>query len=94
MRPSSSPKTDFLKLVNPKAVELTGYDQETLQIKPFPELIHPEDRAMVVDRHRRRTRGEDPPSVYCFRMVDREGQVKWVETQFRAYRLGRASGHP
>jgi PAS domain S-box-containing protein len=69
----------FLKLVNPKAVEITGYDQETLQTKPFPELIHPEDRAMVVDRHIRRVRGEDLPPVYSFRIIDREGQVKWVE---------------
>ncbi len=69
----------LLKLVNPKALEITGYDQKTLQTKPFPELIHPEDRAMVVDRHLRRARGEDLPSVYSFRIVDREGRVKWVE---------------
>lgn len=69
----------FLKLVNPKAVEITGYDQETLQTKPFLELIHPEDRAMVLDRHIRRARGEDLPPVYSFRFIDREGQVKWVE---------------
>ncbi len=69
----------LLRLVNPKALEITGYDQETLQTKPFLELIHPEDRAMVVDRHLRRTRGEDLPPVYSFRFIDREGQVKWVE---------------
>ena len=69
----------LLKLVNPKALEVTGYDQETIQTKPFPELIHPEDRAMVMDRHLRRARGEDLPSVYSFRIVDGEGRVKWVE---------------
>lgn len=69
----------LLKLVNPKALEVIGYDQETIQTRPFPELIHPEDRAMVMDRHLRRARGEDLPSVYSFRIVDREGRVKWVE---------------
>jgi two-component system cell cycle sensor histidine kinase/response regulator CckA len=69
----------LLKLVNPKALEITGYDRETLQTKPFHELIQPDDRAMVVDRHLRRARGEDLPPVYSFRIVDREGQVKVVE---------------
>ena len=69
----------LLKLVNPKVLEITGYDRETLQTKPFHELIHPEDRAMVIDRHLRRARGEDPPPVYSFRIVDRIGQVKVVE---------------
>ena len=69
----------LLRLVNPKALEITGYDQETLETKPFPELIYPEDRDMVVERHIRRARGEDLPPVYSFRIIDREGQVKWVE---------------
>ncbi|RPH87335.1 MAG: PAS domain S-box protein [Desulfobacteraceae bacterium] len=69
----------LLKLFNPKTVEIIGIDHKTLQTTPFPELIHPEDRAMVVDRHIRRARGEDLPPVYSFRIIDREGQVKWVE---------------
>ncbi len=68
-----------LKLSNAKVLEITGYDRDTLQHLPFPELIHPEDRALVVDRHQRRIRGEAPPAVYEFRIVDRESRIKWVE---------------
>jgi two-component system sensor histidine kinase/response regulator len=68
-----------LKLVNPKMVELTGFDIQTLYTKPLIEIIHPDDRGLVLDRHVRRSRGEDLPTVYPFRIIDREGNVKWVE---------------
>jgi PAS domain S-box-containing protein len=68
-----------LKLINPKVLEITGYDRDTLRRLPFPELIHPEDRALVVERHQRRIGGESPPAVYSFRIVDRRGKTRWVE---------------
>ena len=84
----------FLKLVNPKVMEITGYDQGTLQTRPFTELIHPDDRALVMDRHLRRARGEALPPVYSFRIVDRGRRGQMGGDQRRASRLGRTSGHP
>ena len=67
------------KFANPKALSVTGYTEERLLGMPFPELIHPEDREMVVDRHMRRLAGEDVPAEYEFRILDARGEIKWVE---------------
>jgi PAS domain S-box-containing protein len=68
-----------LKLVNPKAVELTGYSGADLTSLPFVEFIHPEDRELVLERHRKRLRGEELPSVYPFRILRKDGTIRWVE---------------
>ncbi len=37
--------------VNPKTVEITGYPREELVGRSFAQVIHPEDRELVVRRH-------------------------------------------
>jgi PAS domain S-box-containing protein len=69
----------MVKFVNPKAMEFAGNLREELTSRPFPEFIHPDDRDMVVERHLRRLKGEQLPYVYPFRVVDKEGNTKWVE---------------
>jgi PAS domain S-box-containing protein len=69
----------MLRFVNPKAVELLGYSEQELRSRPFVEFIYPDDRAMVAQRHEQRIRGENPPSAYPFRVIDKSGNVKWVE---------------
>jgi PAS domain S-box-containing protein len=68
-----------LKFFNPKAVEIAGFSPEELSSMPFVDLVHPDDREMVVERHIKRIRGEQAPGVYTFRMVDKQGDVKWLE---------------
>ncbi|HDH97294.1 MAG TPA: PAS domain S-box protein, partial [Proteobacteria bacterium] len=68
-----------LKFVNPKAEELTGYSSEELLDMPFMELVHPDDRNMVVQRHLKRLRGEKLPHIYDFRIVTKDGRVRWAE---------------
>jgi len=68
-----------LVFVNPMASAMTGYSAEELCTRPFIEFIHPQDKQMVLDRHLRRTRGEDLPSNYPFRIVHKEGGSRWVE---------------
>jgi PAS domain S-box-containing protein len=69
----------MLKFLNPKTVELVGYPRGELTSRPFSEFIHPEDRELVLERHLRRLRGEEFPGIYSFRVVDNEGNIKWVE---------------
>ncbi len=69
----------MLKFFNAKTLEITGFDRRDLRAKPFIELIHPDDRQMVVERHLRRLQGERFPSVYSFRVVGKSGKVAWVE---------------
>jgi len=68
-----------LKYVNPKAVDITNFTQEELLYKPFIELIHPDDRKLVAERYQNRLKGNELPPVYPFRIVGKNGDVKWVE---------------
>ena len=70
----------LLKFVNPMTLDLLGVDSEQDLIdRPFAEFIHPDDRNMVVENCRRLVANETVPSRYVFRVVTREGIVKWVE---------------
>ena len=69
----------LLKFSNSKVAEVTGYTTEELMSKPFADLIHPEDREMVLARHQRRTEGRDVPDVFSFRIIGKRGNVIWVE---------------
>jgi PAS domain S-box-containing protein len=68
-----------LKFANSKSIEITGYSQEELTSRPFVEFIHPGDREMMVEHHLERLEGEGVPHVYPFRVIDKDGNTKWVE---------------
>ena len=68
-----------LKLVNPRTVEMTGYSEQDLLSRSFSDFIHPDDRAMVVDRYQKRLNGEHVPSRYTFRLNQKADSTKWVE---------------
>lgn len=68
-----------LCFVNPKISEFMGHAREDLIGKPAAPLIHPDDRELVMGRHARRAKGESIPAVYPFRMVDRQGNIRWME---------------
>ena len=69
----------IIKFANPKAIDLFGYTPEEYASRPFVEFIHPDDREMVIQRHLRRLKGEDFEKVYTFRMIDKEGNIRWLE---------------
>lgn len=69
----------YIRFANPAMERLTGYSSAELLSLPYTEFIHPEDRELIVDRHRRRLAGERVPPVYEFRIQHREGSAVWVE---------------
>lgn len=70
---------DELVFANRAAAAITGYPVEELIGIKIAQLVHPDDYLMVMDRYRRRLRGEDVPAYYAFRLVNRERQVRWVQ---------------
>jgi len=70
---------EVVKFPNPKTEAMLGYCAEELAKIPFLDLIHPEDRDMVLDRHNRRLKGEEPASTYSFRIINRAGEQLWVQ---------------
>jgi PAS domain S-box-containing protein len=69
----------WLKFVNPAMTNIMGYSKEELFSKPFTEFIHPEDQNIVLQRHIKRLKGEELPSIYPFRILTKDGEVKWLE---------------
>ena len=69
----------MLKCCNPKSTELSGYSKEELLSIPFVEFIHPEDRELVVDQHRKRIHGEEAETRYQYRVLCKDKSLRWVE---------------
>ena len=69
----------MIKFPNPVTITITGYSANYLSKTPFAALIAPEDRDMVVETHMKRLQGEDVPSTYSFRIIDKAGRQTWVE---------------
>jgi two-component system cell cycle sensor histidine kinase/response regulator CckA len=69
----------MIKFSNPKISQISGYSQEELSSKSFTEFIHPDDRQMVVENHLKRLQGIELPHIYDFRILDKNGNIKWLE---------------
>ena len=69
----------FLRFVNQATIQIMEYSEKEIASIPFTQFIHPEDMEMVLERHRKRLKGEEVPPVYAFRIVTRNGNVRWME---------------
>lgn len=69
----------MFKYVNPKAEEVLGCTKAELFSRPFAEFVYPDDQKIVMERHLGRLKGEEFPHIYTFRIIDKEGKIRWVE---------------
>jgi len=67
------------RYANPAALAITGYAASEIEGVEFVPMVHPEDRARVIDHHVRRLRGEPVEPRYEFRVLTRAGAVRWVQ---------------
>lgn len=72
-------QTGKILFCNEKTEELSGYTAEELLRLPFADLIHPQDREMVAERHARRMAGEEFEHIYPFRIRRKDGETRWVQ---------------
>ena len=70
---------ESIKFANPKAEEISGYSAEELTQISLVNLIHPEDRDMVLDRYQRKSKEEKLTDTYTFRIQNKTGQEVWVQ---------------
>ena len=68
-----------LVFCNPMTTQLMGYSGDELKARPFTEFVHPDDRDVVIERHRKRLKREEVPGRYVVRIVDRAGNSRWAE---------------
>ncbi len=67
---------------NAAAAQITGYTvDELLALSPAEAAatIHPDDRDMVMQRARERQAGTTVPQHYTFRILHKDGSVRWLE---------------
>jgi PAS domain S-box-containing protein len=67
-----------IKFYNPKALDIFGYSPEEMAAQSFAEYIHTDDRDTVLERHLKRTSGEAVPVSYEFKIICKDGKMKWV----------------
>jgi len=72
-------KGDYFQFFNKKMIEYTGYADEELKLKPFFEIIHPEDRILAISNYRRRIQHEDVPNFNSYRFIASNDEVKWMK---------------
>ncbi|MBC7609030.1 MAG: PAS domain S-box protein, partial [Polaromonas sp.] len=64
---------------NPSLVRIVGHPLDYLLSQPFNATVHPDDMPAMVERHERRLRGEPVESMYGFRVVTQQGEVRSLE---------------
>ena len=74
---------ESIEFANPALARILGQPLDRITARPFVSFIHPEDREMVFDRHRRRMRGETVETGYDFRIVTSDGDVRWLRITSR-----------
>jgi len=68
-----------IKFANPMVLEMTGYGADEMAEISFVDMVHPEDRDMVLERHQRSLKGEEIISTYPFRILSKSGEELSVD---------------
>ncbi len=72
----------MVRYANRAMSAISGYPLEEMTSRPFTDFLHPDDRAMVLDRHLKRMQGQVRPTFsYTFRIVTADGRTVWIETR-------------
>lgn len=69
----------YFRWVNPRCSQLFELPTEDLTSQPFSNWLHPEDLDLVMNRHQKRLMGENPPSLYSYRIVTASGRTRWLQ---------------
>lgn len=67
-----------IRYANPQTSRLSGFSPEELHAKSFLDFVFDEDKALVGANYMKRMRGEPAESSYDFRIVDKQGTVRWL----------------
>jgi len=68
-----------VKFANQMAKQMGNNLGVELDRVPFANYIHPDDRDLVLERHKSRLKGKKLPNTNAFRLVGQDDQLMWVE---------------
>jgi len=69
----------LIRFSNPRFTSIIDISSNELIGKPIDDIIHPDDRDMVIGRYELRIAGKDAPEEYEFRVLDSSGAIHWVK---------------
>ncbi len=72
-------RSDRLLFANSRASELTGYTHDELMDIRLWDLVHPDDRAGLVENAQNRFAGEDVPPGFNARLLTKDGLMRTCE---------------
>ncbi len=76
---------EALLFVNAQTAELTGYTPEQLRTMSIGDIVHPDDRQIMRDAVAGLLRGTSSCDRCEFRVVTKEGQLRWIDFTARAF---------
>ncbi len=77
-----------IEYMNATGLRICGFALEEVIGRPLLDLVHPLDRELVRSRAEARLRGEEVPHRYEFRLVTKQGAVRWLDFSAGAIRVG------
>ncbi len=72
-------QNEQLVYANQRATDILGYDDDELPGRGLADIVHADDTELLLDRHRRRMRGEDAPKLYEVTLCNKHGSRVPVE---------------
>lgn len=70
---------DTMIYANPASENLSGYSYNEIMKMDFWDIIHPDNKDLMVKRSKARQRGEDVPTRYEIKIVRKDGSERWVD---------------
>ncbi len=67
------------RYVNPATCQITGYSQDEIMKLKFWEIVHEDYKEIVRRRGLLRQTGTPVPNRYEFKIVTKDGKVKWID---------------
>ncbi|MDN5329771.1 MAG: hypothetical protein PWP35_1558 [Bacteroidales bacterium] len=71
-------KGEYFVWASPYSKVVTGYSPEELLKLRFFDIVHPEHRELVRERGLKRQQGEIIPKRYEFKIITKQGEIRWV----------------
>ncbi len=76
-------QTDRFQYVNAATETISGYSRDELMRLTLWDIVHPDFRELVQSRSSARLRGENVPSRYEIKIVNKAGEARWVDVTFQ-----------
>ncbi|MEJ2723397.1 MAG: PAS domain S-box protein [Deltaproteobacteria bacterium] len=68
-----------IKFPNPRTQEILGYSADELAEVPYKDLIHPDDRTLLIERRKTPHWDENASRTYALRVITRSGEQLWAQ---------------